>query len=316
MIILRKIVDFLNKFKIPTLLGLGVIVLGTGVGVTLIVMGRQSYTTQASPDQNPQNIVISNVTDVSTTISWNTSSSIAGFITFGPGSPDEKTVLDVRDITKPQSHISHYITIKNLLPQQSYQFKIFSGKLLYPEVLKFTTSAPVNIQNKYQPIIGSVVTKDPTSEGLAYLAISGANVQSSLIKNSGNFIIPISQMQKEDLTGVYLPQENTLAKLTIITELGQSSVVFNLNDRSDLGALKIGENLDLTVKKTDAPKQLDQFDLNGDNIVNSSDYSIVLKNFGPLREASKNPKDKRADLNKDGIVDQKDLDLISKRINK
>lgn len=311
MIYLQKVIDFLNKFKIPTLLGLGIIIVSIGVGVVGLVMGRQVYTTQASPDQNPQNIIISNITNSSVTISWHTSASVSGFIQYGQSSPDEHTVLDIRDETKPQNHTSHYIVIKNLIPQTTYQYKIFSGKLIYPEVLKFITSAPIVAQNKYSSIIGSVLNKDkPITDGVVYLAVTGANIQSSLIKNLGNFIIPISQMQREDLTGIYFPDDTTIAKLTVITEFGQTTALFNLKD-SQIGLLKIGEEIDFTLKKpVTKSEQIIKFDLNSDQVINSSDYAIILKNFG------KNPKEKRADLNSDGIVDQKDLDLMARQINK
>ena len=179
--------NFLDKFKIPTLLGLGVIFTGIAAGVFL-TLKEQAYLSSAAPSQTPQNITISNIEDSQIVISWQTSSSVTGFVTFGQNSPGEQTVLDDREKVH-QPHLIHYITIKNLLPKTTYQYKIVSGKIT-SNPANFTTASLTNTQNEFGPVIGSVLdSKKPLDEGIAYLSLSGGVVQSSLIKNLGNFLI-------------------------------------------------------------------------------------------------------------------------------
>lgn len=294
----------LTKFRIPTVLGLGLVILGIGSGVFLVIQ-NQTLTAKAGTDQTPKNITVSNLEDTRTTISWQTDTPTTGFVTYGINSSDEYTALDDRDGKLPRNHYSHIVTLTSLTPQTSYNFKIISGKTS-SEVQKFTSLQTLK-QNRFKPIVGTVVAQQqPLDDGLAHLSITGA-VQSSIVKN-GNFLIPISTL---DI------QNDTIGKLTIVSNPGTATALIRLADvTGPIGPIKLGDNLDLTVNYTPTPSptsapdpMLLKYDLSGDGLINSSDYSIALRNFG------KSPQNKRADLNSDGMVDQKDLSEMSKKIN-
>ncbi len=301
-----------NRFRIPTLLGLAVIIVGIVTGV-LLNLKQQTFISKAAPDLIPQNIILSNLTDTSVTISWQTPSQATSFIRFGQADFSEQTALDDRDSKSPQLHWVHYVTLENLLPKTTYQYKIISGKIS-SETLTFTTSTPLSSQTGFQPVIGSVLDNNaPLDDALVYLSIADATTQSALTKNSGNFLIPISQIRKSDLSDVYPLTEETVAKLTILSEKGQATVLLKLkNLTSELPPIILGENLDLT-----NPVDNTNYDLNGDGKINSTDMAIILQNFGtkPKNEQSSTIF-KKADLNKDGAVDQKDVDLMLEKIKK
>lgn len=299
----------MNKFKIPTLLGLSIIMIGIITGV-ILTLREQVFISQASPNAKAQNITLSNISETEITISWQTSTPATSFITFGQESPNETTVLDDRDTNPapdsagPKAHSIHYVTIKNLLPKTNYQYKIISGKIS-SEILKFTTATPPSEQTGFRPIIGSVLDGNkPLDEGIVYLSIAGATTQSALIKSAGNYLIPISQIRKSDLSDSFSLSEDTTIKLTVVSDQGQANALFKLKTAvNSLPSINLGENLDLTTQ------DLNIYDLNSDRKINAADNAIVLDNFG------KNPKDKKTDLNGDGVVDQKDLDLMAKQIN-
>lgn len=306
-------INFFNKLKIPTLLGISLIISGIVAGVFL-TFREQSFISKASPDITPQNITLSNITDSSVTISWQTASPISSFITYSVENTQEQTALDERDNKTPEAHLVHYVTIKELLPKTGYQYRIISGKIK-SEISKFTTASPLNNQGSFNPIIGSVLNAGkPIDEGIAYLSIANATTLSSLVKNSGNFIIPVSQIIKEDLTDSFSLSEDTIAKITIVSADTQTKMLFKLKDsKTSLPVINLGEDLDLTTIPipipTLEPQIINKYDLNSDGKINAADSSIILLNFG------KNPKNLKADLNTDGIVDQKDLELIYKQIN-
>lgn len=309
--------NFIIELKIPTLLGLGVILIGI-IGGVILTLREQIFISQASPDVTAQNITLSNISDTEATLSWQTSAPAISFVTFGQTNPNEQTVLNDKDssqvATKPTAHLIHYASIKNLTSKTTYQYKIITGKIT-SNVAKFTTAIPIEQQVEFRPIIGSVLDKGkPLEEGVVYLSIANASLQSAQVK-AGNFLIPLSQIRTTDLSESFPLNEDTIGKLTVISEKGNVNALIKLrNSSSPLPPLKLGQDIDLTIESTPAPaspaaQEITIFDLNGDNRINAADNAIILQNFG------KNPKNKKADLNSDGIVDQKDLDLMAKQIN-
>lgn len=312
----------ISKFKIPTILGLCIISLGIIAGVYLNFR-EQTFLSQAAPSLTPQNINVTNVTDDSVVISWQTSSSTTSFVTFGQNNPGEQTALDDKDGTDgPKPHQIHYVTLKNLLPKTSYQFKIVSGKIT-SNIERFQTSQPATNKTSFVPVIGTVLADNtPLNEGIVYLSIPGAVNQSAPLKMEGNFLIPLSGIRKDDLSDIYPLTDGTTAKLTIHTDKGEASMLFNLQESSPpLPPIRIGENLDLTIPEESpqpspsAIKDLGIYDLNGDGTVNSADYSILSSCFGKKLSnvLQGDIPCAKTDLNEDKTVNKKDLDLMNKK---
>ncbi len=309
--------NFFSKFKIPTLLGLGIIIFGLIAGLYL-VLREQIFLSQAAPSVVPEkeNIIVSNISEDSVTISWVTSSAASSFITYGLQNPKEQTVLDDRDTGKPTARLTHYVTIKNLSGQTNYQYKIVSGNAA-SDILKFNTSKAPENQTQFNPIIGKTVQDDgnPVSDGIAYLSVTETVTLSALIKNGGNFLIPLSKIQVENLPEV--------AKLTIVTDSGEASALIKLNmDSKLLPPIKLGQNVDLTTleptpQPTPTAADLNLYDQNNDKIINANDYAIVSSCIGKKTSAILPEKVScaKADINKDGKIDKNDSDLISQKIN-
>lgn len=296
----------ISKFKIPTILGLGLILAGITAGVFLILK-EQVFFTQASPNLVPQNVIVSNITESEVTVSWQTSQPTISFITFNTKGSSEQNALDDKDNLKPAAHSQHYTTIKNLQSETDYLFKIVYGKST-TETQEFKTGRPASFQNGFGPVRGTIFDGEkPLDDGIVYLSISNAITQSSKLTNLGNFLIPISYMLRSDLSDTFQPNEETVGKLTVISDKGSASALFKIKaEGTELPPIKLGQNIDLTIGPT---VELSKFDLNGDGKINATDNAILLQNFG------KNPKNQKADLNKDGEVNIKDLELMSKQIN-
>src|SRR3989344_3209330 len=139
--------QFINKFKIPTLLGLGIILIGLVSGLYL-VLREQTFLSQAAPNFTPRNITLTNIAEDSVVISWQTNSAAPSFITFGQSNPGEQTALDDRDTDAPKPRLTHYVTLKNLLPKTNYQFKIITGKII-SDVKWFETASPLTNQTVF-----------------------------------------------------------------------------------------------------------------------------------------------------------------------
>lgn len=299
--------NILSTFRIPTLLGLFVIIGGMAGGVYLVLQ-NQTLQSKASPDLTPQNVEVTNIEEGSFSISWQTSQETPGFVIVNIAGSDQ-TILDDQDPISPKPRVLHHATVKNLTPLTTYQYRIVSGKLKLPPS-KITTAGVSSFQNGLKPVIGQVAANNQfLPNGLVFLEVSGTIKQSAPIKEYGNFVIPLSSMRKSNLTDVFLPDDQTIGKIEVVGENSKSTATFYLKDSAKLPLLHLGESLDLTRPSTILGAAISKFDLNEDGLINSSDYSIVLRNFG------KNPKEKKADLNEDGVVDKKDLELMQEQIN-
>lgn len=171
----------------------------------------------------------------------------------------------------------HYATIKNLQTDTDYLFKIISGKFI-KENQSFKTAKVSSFQNGFGPIRGTVFDGNiPLSDGIVYLSMPSANTQSSEVTNLGNFLIPVSLMRKEDLSDTFQPNPDIVAKLTIVSTNGATTALFKLkSDGAELPPIKLGQNIDLTSEIQKTPL-LNKFDLNGDGIVDQKDLELMSK---------------------------------------
>lgn len=297
-----------SKFRIPTLLGIGILALGMAGGI-ILVNQNQSFKSKAGPSIVPKNITVTNISDTSASVFWQTDIPTTGFIQAGISSSLNLLFRDERDPQSPRSYKLHFVTLNNLKPNTTYNYKINSGELIYPEnsTLNFQTPPFLPLQD-YPPIIGTIINKkfQPVPEALITLELTGAQKLSTVTKMAGNFILPLSTFKTADLLQNFNLESSPSAKL-IISDTNQSSEIsFQLPLNKTLPPIVLGENMDLTPPSaTPSPRPQQNFDLNNDKVVNALDSSIVLKNYG------KNPQDKEADLNQDGTVDQKDLLLFA-----
>lgn len=234
----------LLRIRIPTLFGLFVLLTGLISGVYL-TMQNQTFSSRAATETTPKLITVTNIEDQSASISWQTQQAAPGFINFSGGSL-EQTALDDRDQNVPTSRMIHHATLTGLIPETSYQFKVVSGKST-SEMREFTT-AKTGTSNGAKPVIGSVLnSNDPLSEGVVYLLIDGTVTQSTVIKNLGNFVIPLANIRTSDLSSIPALALGSHAKIQVVSEDNKkASATFIIKDDILPLPLKIGQDLDLT----------------------------------------------------------------------
>lgn len=290
--------------KIPTLLGITLLTAGLSLGV-FSVTRNQIFKTRASPSFSPQNVSVTNLSDTSASLSWQTADPTTGFVRVGQSGSLDQTFSDDRDQATPQKHNLHFVTLTNLTPQTTYYYQINSGDVIYPAsgTVSIKTTPPQTSSN-LPPLIGSVIDSalQPVEEALVSLSIPNQPPLSTITKVSGNFILPLTLIKTD-------PAASISAQLKISGIDKNSTVTLPIPfSGTTIPPLQLGKDLDLTLKPTPVTKTLQTYDLNGDGVVNALDVSIVIKNLG------KAPGDKRADFNGDGVVDQKDLNLINQFI--
>lgn len=305
-----------TKIKtIPTILGLGLLFTAIFLGLTIFFY-NQEFKKKIDLINSPKNIQIVNISDSSATIIWETATETTSSLLWGKDKKLNSSVSDDRDQTELKPHQVHIHTLKNLDSDTLYEFQIKNNNSLSKKssfktskrLLSQTESlAKISLVNK--PIIGKILDQslEPTKEALVLLNLSQASPLATVTSTAGNFILPLVDLRSTDLNN-YLTVENSLpAELKIYknNRVTKAKIILPLNEV--LPPIILGQETDLTHATSSAAVKKNPIDLNGDGKINAVDLSIIIANLGKRGDNS-------ADLNSDQIVDQKDLDIISKAL--
>jgi hypothetical protein len=189
------------KKQIPTILGLLILFVALISGVLLFGQGTGVFAPRATPETTPKNIMVSNVTDKTFTISFYTDESTVAFIKYG----DQEKTLD-KQASDDRDQLSgvvkdyrlHHITVRGLDPNKEYYYVLGTGSSTFDnegQAYKITTVAkqaqsPPNNQTVY----GNVFHANQTPAEGAIVYVSGDNMGtlSSLVKSSGSWGIALS----------------------------------------------------------------------------------------------------------------------------
>src|SRR5688572_2328974 len=115
----------LLNFRIPSIVGIILLLLGVGVTSYLVDQGI-ILEGRAAPEEEPTNIAITNVSPTSFTVMYTTDAAVPGTLTYGVSSEDNQVALDDRDKQNGTSSPSrvHHITVENVKPDTTYYFSI------------------------------------------------------------------------------------------------------------------------------------------------------------------------------------------------
>ncbi len=193
--------------RMPTLVGLGILIVAMVAGVLLFGNGTGVFAPRATPQTTPKNIKISNVTDTSFTVSFITDESTPAFLKYGTSSPDLKNQAgDERDqITGTiKSYNTHHITVRGLQASTPYFFTLGTGSnstfTNNGEPFKVKTAAAAGTQPAAKTVYGSVTTESgaPAEGAIVYVKHAQAGELSSLVKSSGSWAVYLSNARTPD----------------------------------------------------------------------------------------------------------------------
>jgi len=244
--------------RIPTLIGLLILIIGIAVSVFLINKSTRWFT-RAAPETTPKQIKFTNITNNSFSVSWITDEATSGFIKYGTTKLDQ-VARDDRDEQASQTgnFITHHVTLQNLNPATTYQFQIGSGGATYDNngqnhqvitASALTTSAPPS-----DVAHGTVNNQagSPAEGAIVYLSLPGATSQSALVKASGYWVIPLNLARSEDLSSyAQYDKQATVEEILIQAgNQGTATAVATTKNDSPVSTITLGESHDF---RTTAP---------------------------------------------------------------
>lgn len=200
------------KQRIPTILGLVLLIFGLAVGIVAVQIA-QKFVSFAAQEIAPDDVRVTNLTDQGFTVSWVTQKETVGFLSYGSTQALGQTAFDDRASGNTNfSSTVHYVTVKGLKVDTHYSFKIGSGKRLFDDrgqaFIQKTAKTPATPPPTASPLYGTVKQADgsPASGVIVYATLQGVTL-SALTKNDGNFLLLTNNAHTKDGTGyVVLPE--------------------------------------------------------------------------------------------------------------
>jgi hypothetical protein len=207
----------MKKSKIPTIIGILLLVAGLAAGVFL-VRNNQLFRLGASQEGIPKDVRITNISDNSFSVSWVTQKAVIGFASWGD-SPTGLSKTEVDEFEKVS--YTHNLSIRGLTADKTYYLKINSGGAEYDNngtAWQIKTGPALSSATQQITVSGSVLT--PTGTGaenaLVYLTVAGSSPLSTTTSKNGSWVMPISSARSQDLTSlVTIDEKSSLIEISI-----------------------------------------------------------------------------------------------------
>ncbi|OGJ37412.1 MAG: hypothetical protein A3A82_02820 [Candidatus Pacebacteria bacterium RIFCSPLOWO2_01_FULL_47_12] len=193
--------------RMPTMIGVGILVLGLVAGTVLFGSGTGVFAPRASAETTPKNIRVTNITDTSFTVSFITESPTIGFVKYGDSAKSLKlqTSDDRNQLSGSTAEFRlQHITARGLTQNTTYYYVLGTGSGATfdnaGQPFSITTAKRSGTPAAAKTIYGSVTTESgaPADGAIVYVKIPGAGDMSSLVKSSGSWAIPLSNARAPD----------------------------------------------------------------------------------------------------------------------
>lgn len=246
--------------RIPTLIGILLLVLSIGAGVALLSRGS-GWVLKASPEKSPKQVSVTNITADGLTISWLTGEPTAGLVKYGTGNNLELTAGSEDGQRKKTVH---FVTLSGLKPATVYQFKIIADGKLFDQAGKpFQTTTAPSINTPTPPsdiAYGKVVDADnqPVAGAVVYLTLANVSPLSTQTKSAGTWMIPLNLARSTDLGSfAAYDKEASVEEIMVLAENSQGTTVITATGHdSPVPDIILGQNIDL--RETEAVVHTDE----------------------------------------------------------
>lgn len=241
------------KKQIPTLLGIGVLIVALVSGLLFFGEGTGVFAPRATPQTTPKNIKLTNVSDTGFTVSFLTDEATVGFVKYGTAVGQLKSqASDDRDqLTGTVNKFTlHHVTVRGLNPATTYYYALGTGSRSDYDnngsPFTTATAARSGAPSAARTVYGSVSTAagNPADGSVVYISIPGIGDMSSLVKNSGSWAVPLSNARTADGSQyATIQDDDSMSILVQGTSLSLTSQVNVLvSDSQPVASITLGQN--------------------------------------------------------------------------
>jgi len=242
--------------KIPTIFGLLMIFGLLGIAS----FGFNTFfkkDSEAATQKIPQNIQITNISDTGMTVTWITEAQTSGVVSVSKELGSTKTYYDERDTTTPGKYYTHSINIRNLTPETNYNLTLISDGKPYNKIQSATGKLLSPASPQYEPAYGSALFADnkPANGSLVYLTMNGSQILSTLVKESGSWLIPLANIRTINLNEFLTFQERSDINLIIKSAVEEASAKTDSLNDSPVPVMIVGKEYDFRKQQAQKNQQ-------------------------------------------------------------
>ncbi len=241
--------------KVPTLLAYSFIIVTT-LGLTLLLKGGQTrnLVSRATKNLIPQNLIVSNITSTSATVSFTTEVPAKTVVKYGSGNSLDKVRFDERDLQSQTARRIHYFILRELSPSLRYKFAVSvegrehgSGDPDY----QFTTLSSSIPPSSHPPLFGKVVDKSLNGAPEILVELTVAKSPgfrfTTLTKETGEWIIPLPVVLDNSYRSITLAESDTVSFTFRDADNTRSAARAYYKDGRPLKTVVIGQDYDFTL---------------------------------------------------------------------
>lgn len=233
-----------NK-RIPTIFGIGLVVLGI-VLTTVIVRIQTSLRSNAGASQEPQNVKVTNLSDSSFTITYQTDAAATGSVNYGKSK--ELGNIQLEDLPKNV----HSITIEKLDPSTKYYLVVVSSQNTFLNngaPFEISTGPSISSPSAAKTAIkGKVILPDGNApnEALVYLSTDNSQLLSTTAVKDGEFNFSLKGLRTDDLSSYLEVKKDTVLKLFAVSNSLKSTVLFSGENTYSIPTITLSNDYDFT----------------------------------------------------------------------
>ncbi|OGH24138.1 MAG: hypothetical protein A3B47_04695 [Candidatus Levybacteria bacterium RIFCSPLOWO2_01_FULL_39_24] len=242
----------LNR-RIPTILGIIFILLGILL-TTPIIKNQTMFKSSAINSQEPQNVRMTNISDQSFTVTYQTKLPSTGSISYGSDKKLGESGLE--DADKQTGSFSpkkiHSISVNKLTPTTKYYLTIISGSNTFLNngaPFEVTTGSTIASPSANQnEIKGKIVLPDGSipPEALAYLSTENSQLLSTITAKDGKFSFSLKGLRTNDLSSYLKATDSAVFKISTTDGSLNSTVLVSLNQANSIPVITQSNNYDFT----------------------------------------------------------------------
>lgn len=280
---------YLLDRKIPTIISILVLVFGVIV-TTILVQQHVIFFGHAAPSDIPQNIRITNVSDINFTITYTTDASVIGTITLTDGTNKSQVVLDDKDQQSgvPKPYNVHSISARNLTPETQYSFSILSNTTTYLDGDKpfslITVGKITDTPSSQIPLAGKVLLPNGQvpSETLIFITSANGQLLSTLLNPSGLYILPLNTMRIKDLTKPFSFNHDSIIQILATNGQLTSHASVSISGINPIPVIVLGQDYDFTlstkpIASSSAETSFPTFEISNNNTYKATPQIITPK---------------------------------------